>query len=154
MITMDHSNITFTFSTKERAHSFVYCVYRILREYEKVTLADLCDLVGDDCYNYTANKTVWLRETLDRKTCPIYPAYNSFRNRWCVKFPEPDQYLACESTHHKSEQTPTPFIQNPTKTPTLLFEKPSKKQLKKQTKLKIVRYSLQFIDIFKRRKQR
>lgn len=113
---MDYRNNIFTFSKVSEAQKFINYVNRILSNYQRVTLADLYDYAYNASYDYKANQVVWLEETLTSRENTICPVYDSYKNWWCVKFPEPDQYPACEPTYHnyahhdgvKPKQTPTP----------------------------------------------
>ena len=118
---MDYRNNVFTFGTAKDANHFVNYVYKILGRFESVTLADLYDYAYHEPYDFTANRVVWTDETLNSKEGAIYPMYDSYKDWWFVKFPEPDQYPASSKVSYKdyrrattphsivyTKQTPTP----------------------------------------------
>lgn len=108
---MDYRNNIFAFSKVSEAQKFINYVEQILSDYHHVTLADLYDYAYHEPYDYTAHKVVWTDEALKSKEGAICPRYDSYKDWWYVKFPEPDQYPAYETKYHnfiKPKQTPTP----------------------------------------------
>lgn len=105
---MDYRNNVFTFAKISDAQNFIDYVYQILADYKCVTLADLYDYAYYGDRNYLENKVVWTEETLTSVGNKIRPRYDSYKDWWYVRFPEPDQYPACEPTYHNTKETPTP----------------------------------------------
>lgn len=109
---MDYRNNVFTFATHKMAISFVNKIYKYFDLYDGITLADLHTLLDPTyIYNSLEGQVFWSKDTLtaeEGEKCPIWPQYDSYKDWWYVKFPEPDQYPACEPTYHNTKETPTP----------------------------------------------
>lgn len=120
---MDYRNNVFIFGYRHQANDYIKDVYRFLKKFDTITLADLYNLRKID-YTGTdeVSRVIWTKETLLQKGA-LYPIYDSYKDLWYVKFPEPDQYPACETTYHITNQTPTPepfnitILMDPTKDP-------------------------------------
>lgn len=79
----------FYFDNVKDAVDFCDRVCEIAKDYDTVQLSDLCDLVGEPS-DYLANKVIWTKDTILRNVCHGRDDIG----RYCVTFPEPDQYPA------------------------------------------------------------
>lgn len=103
---MDYRNNVFTFWYRQQADDYIKDVYRFLKKFDTITLADLYNL-REGGHGGEATRVIWTKETLLQEGA-LYPIYDSYKKWWYVKFPEPDQYPACEPTYHNTKETPTP----------------------------------------------
>lgn len=111
-------NYEFYFDTHQEATQFICRAQDIAKEYDKVSLADLCDLAGENKYDWWATAVYWVYTTI---IFDMHYVYVSDKHTYRITMPIPDETPTCDKVSYnhcecrttwrntyKAKKTPTP----------------------------------------------